>query len=64
MHLPAGTVGLIGLLNPVTGVLLGTLIAAEEFGPQQLLGLLLVLAGIVLGQSRRRPAVLRPPSLR
>jgi probable blue pigment (indigoidine) exporter len=26
-HLPAGTVGLIGLLNPVTGVLLGTVVA-------------------------------------
>ena len=58
-HLPAGTVGLIGLLNPVTGVLLGTLAASELFGAQQLLGLVLVLAGIVLGQSRRRhPVVL------
>ena len=60
-HLPAGTVGLIGLLNPVTGVLLGTLIASEAFGPQQMLGLALVLVGIVVGQSRRRQrAVLKP----
>ncbi|MFD2351303.1 DMT family transporter [Nonomuraea ferruginea] len=28
-HLSAGTVGLIGLLNPVTGVLLGTVLAGE-----------------------------------
>lgn len=28
-HLPAGTVGLLGLLNPVTGVLLGLLLAGE-----------------------------------
>ena len=59
-HLPAGTVGLIGLLNPVTGVLLGTLAASEPFGAQQLLGL--VLAGIVLGQSRRRRSVVLEPS--
>ena len=58
-HLPAGTVGLIGLLNPVTGVLLGTLVASEVFGPQQLIGLMLVLVGIVVGQPRRRqPALL------
>lgn len=61
-HLPAGTVGLIGLLNPVTGVLLGTLAASEVFGAQQFLGLVLVLAGIVLGQSRRRHPVLLEPS--
>ncbi len=49
-HLPAGTVGLVGLLNPVTGVLLGTLVAGEVLGPAQLVGLVLVLAGILLGQ--------------
>ncbi|GAA1050867.1 DMT family transporter [Arthrobacter russicus] len=49
-HLGAGSVGLIGLLNPVTGVLLGTLIAGEALGAQQAGGLLLVLAGVLLGQ--------------
>jgi probable blue pigment (indigoidine) exporter len=49
-HLPAGTVGLVGLLNPVTGVLLGTLIAGEVLGVAQFAGLVLVLAGILLGQ--------------
>jgi probable blue pigment (indigoidine) exporter len=53
-HLPAGTVGLIGLLNPVTGVLLGTLVAAEPFGPRQAVGTLLVLAGVLLGQQRQK----------
>ncbi|MEV4556879.1 EamA family transporter [Kitasatospora sp. NPDC049285] len=48
-HLPAGTVGLIGLLNPVTGVLLGTLLAAEPLGPAQLLGMAMVLGGIAVG---------------
>ncbi|MGX1542219.1 EamA family transporter [Streptomyces adustus] len=52
-HLPAGTVGLIGLLNPVTGVLLGTAVAGEVVTVQQLCGLVLVLAGVVLGQPRR-----------
>ncbi|MEU6651956.1 EamA family transporter [Streptomyces sp. NPDC046900] len=52
-HLPAGTVGLIGLLNPVTGVLLGTAVAAEVLTVQQLCGLVLVLVGVVLGRSTR-----------
>ena len=49
-HLSAGTVGLIGLLNPVTGVLLGTILAGEVLSIQQLIGLALVTAGILLGQ--------------
>lgn len=57
-HLTAGTVGLIGLLNPVTGVLLGTLLAAELLTSWQLLGLVLVLTGIALGQW---PGPRRPP---
>ncbi|MFF3655178.1 DMT family transporter [Streptomyces olivochromogenes] len=52
-HLPAGTVGLIGLLNPVTGVLLGTAVAGEVLTVQQLCGLLLVLVGVVLGRPKR-----------
>ncbi|MGW6207634.1 DMT family transporter [Streptomyces sp. NPDC055089] len=54
-HLPAATVGLVGLLNPVTGVLLGTAIAGEPLTLRQMCGLVLVLAGILLG----RPAVRR-----
>lgn len=53
-HLPAGTVGLVGLLNPVTGVLLGTAVAAEALTGRQLAGLALVLAGVLLGQSAPR----------
>ncbi|GAA1057564.1 ABC transporter permease [Agromyces luteolus] len=49
-RLPAGTVGLVGLLNPVTGVLLGVLVAGEQLGGRQLAGLAIVLVGIVLGQ--------------
>ncbi|WP_406086717.1 EamA family transporter [Kitasatospora purpeofusca] len=51
-RLPAGTVGLLGLLNPLTGVLLGTVVAGERLGPPQFAGLLLVLAGVVLGRPR------------
>ncbi|MFE2045073.1 EamA family transporter [Streptomyces sp. NPDC059477] len=56
-HLPAGTVGLIGLLNPVTGVLLGTAVAGEALTAQQVCGLVLVLAGVWLGRpaGRGRP---------
>ncbi|MEV0732564.1 EamA family transporter [Polymorphospora sp. NPDC050346] len=49
-HLSAAAVGLIGLLNPVTGVLLGTLLAAETLTARQAGGIALVLVGIVLGQ--------------
>lgn len=49
-HLGAGAVGLIGLLNPVVGVLLGTLIAAEVLGALQVVGIAIVLLGIVIGQ--------------
>jgi probable blue pigment (indigoidine) exporter len=58
-HLPAGTVGLIGLLNPLTGVLLGTLVASEAFGPRQVLGTALVLTGVVVGQRRSAATVNR-----
>ncbi|MFE7619827.1 DMT family transporter [Streptomyces sp. NPDC057496] len=49
-RLPAAAVGLIGLLNPVTGVLLGTVVAEETLTLRQVCGLILVLFGIVLGQ--------------
>ncbi|MFF4852157.1 EamA family transporter [Streptomyces sp. NPDC001194] len=49
-RLPAATVGLLGLLNPVTGVLLGTAIAGETLTIRQICGLLLTLTGILLGR--------------
>ncbi|WP_256105425.1 EamA family transporter [Streptomyces sp. ODS05-4] len=52
-RLPAGTVGLVGLLNPITGVLLGTAVAGETLTLQQTCGLALVLAGVVLGRPSR-----------
>ena len=52
-HLPAGTVGLLGLLNPVMGVMLGALVAGETFGSRQLCGLAMVIGGVVLGRPVR-----------
>ncbi|WP_081795142.1 EamA family transporter [Nocardioides sp. URHA0020] len=49
-RLPAGAVSLVGLLNPVSGTVLGVALAGESFGGSQALGLLLVLAGILAGQ--------------
>ncbi|MET8543049.1 EamA family transporter [Kitasatospora sp. NPDC004799] len=57
-HLPAATVGLLGLLNPLTGVLLGTALDGDPFGPRQGLGLALVAAGILCG--RPRAGTVRP----
>jgi probable blue pigment (indigoidine) exporter len=53
-HLPAGVVGVIGLLNPVTGVALGTLAGGETLTPLQGLGIVLVLASIVIANTGRR----------
>ncbi|MFD7257698.1 DMT family transporter [Streptomyces sp. NPDC059874] len=66
-RLPAATVGLLGLLNPVTGVLLGTAVAGETLSLRQLCGLALALAGILLGRPSSRAAAseaVRPPRAR
>jgi probable blue pigment (indigoidine) exporter len=49
-HLNAGTVGLVGLLNPVTGVLLGSLAAGDALTSRQSVGLALVVVGVLIGQ--------------
>ncbi len=63
-HLGPGTVGLVGLLNPVTGVLLGTVVAAEALTTQQLGGMALVLGGILLGRPAGSGRVRRRARLR
>lgn len=45
-HLRGDVIGLVGLLNPVAGVLLGVLVGGETIGSRQLIGLTLVLIGI------------------
>jgi probable blue pigment (indigoidine) exporter len=54
-RLAAGTVGIVGLLNPVTGVALGTLAAGEQLTWWQGLGMGLVLIGILVGRRESRP---------
>ena len=57
----AGSVALVGLLNPVVGTGLGVALAGEAFGPVQGLGMALVLGGIVAGQRvGRRTSPTRP----
>ncbi|MBZ6084163.1 DMT family transporter [Streptomyces olivaceus] len=51
-RLSAGTVGLLGLLNPVTGVLLGLSLADERLGVPQVAGMVLVLAAVLCGRPR------------
>ncbi len=46
----AGSVSIIGLVNPVIGTLLGVAFAHEVFGPVQALGMVLVLGGVLVGQ--------------
>ncbi len=52
-RLPTGTVGLVGLLNPVTGMLLGTMLAGEDLTGRQLVGMAMVIIGVLLGQPER-----------
>ena len=49
-RLGAGAVSLVGLLNPLTGTLLGVAVAGEAFGAPQALGGLLVMGGVLAGQ--------------
>lgn len=60
-HLSAGTVGLIGLLNPVTGVLLGVAVGGESLALPQLLGILLVIAAIAVANTARGRGRTQPP---
>lgn len=53
-HLSAGTVGLVGLLNPLAGTLLGIGIAGESLTPLQIVGCVAILAGVAAGIPRRR----------
>ncbi len=48
-RLPTAAVGAVGLLNPLTGVALGVLVAGEPFGVAQAVGATLVVVGVVLG---------------
>lgn len=61
-HLGPATTGLVGLLNPVTGVLLGTVVAAETLTGRQVLGIVVVLGAMVLGAAARTPPGARPSS--
>lgn len=56
-HLPGSVVGIVGLLNPVTGVVLGVFLAGEAFGIPQVAGLAMVIVGVVLGVLPRRPVL-------
>ncbi len=55
-RLPGAAVGMVGLLNPVTGVVLGVALAGERFGMPQATGILLVIVGVLLGLVRPRAA--------
>ena len=52
-HLPATTVGMVAMLEPVLGALVAYLWLDESLAAQQLLGGAIVLAAIFLAQSAR-----------
>lgn len=53
-RLPAGAVGILALLNPATGVLLGVAVGGERLSALQWLGIAMVLAAVAIGASRSR----------
>jgi len=53
-HLPAGVVGVIGLLNPLTGVALGTVLGDEVLTWLQVVGVCLVISSIAVVNLRPR----------
>ncbi|MFC7432389.1 MULTISPECIES: DMT family transporter [unclassified Agrococcus] len=55
-HLPAGAVGIVALLNPATGVLLGVVIGGEHLSVLQGVGIALVMAAVAIGATRARAA--------
>lgn len=59
-HLDASAVGLVGLLNPVTGVAVGLALGGESLTSLQVAGVVTVLAAVLVGQ----PAVLARLRLR
>ena len=60
-QLGAASVTFLGLLNPVTATLLGWLVLDQRLNSLQVLGAVLVLVSVVLGQQRRRTASTAPP---
>lgn len=61
-RMPAGAVSLVGLLNPVTGTVLGVALAGETFGWPQAIGTALVLGGVLAGQRRTPSAAVDTPA--
>ena len=53
--LPAASVSLIGLLNPVAGSVIGVVLADEALTGTRVVGMVLVLGGVLLGQRLLAP---------
>lgn len=52
-RLPASSIGIVGLVNPLTGVLLGAVVGGEPLGLPQLAGVGLVVAGMLVARRNR-----------
>lgn len=62
-HLPATSVGIIGMIEPVVAAAVAwvTLGAGEALNAAQLTGGLLVLTGVILAETARTPVAVAPP---
>lgn len=60
-RVPATSVAFLGLLSPISAAIIGWIALAQALTPLQILGLVIALAGIVLGQLPSKPASPAPP---
>ncbi|HET7801867.1 MAG TPA: EamA family transporter, partial [Humibacillus xanthopallidus] len=51
---------IIGLVNPVVGVLLGVVLLGESFGPVHLVAMALIVGSVLAAQEPVRAALTRP----
>ncbi|GHJ44981.1 permease [Catellatospora sp. TT07R-123] len=63
-HLPATSVGILGMVEPVFATAAAWLVLGEWLNPAQLAGGALVLAGVVLAETARMPAAPPAPAAR
>jgi drug/metabolite transporter (DMT)-like permease len=54
---PPAKMGTYAYLNPVVAVLLGGIVLHETFGPREILGMTIILAGVALVQLRSAPVL-------
>lgn len=59
-RLPATSVSFLGLFSPLVAVLVGVVLASEQFGVPEVIGTALVLSAVLSASGRRQGGPLKP----